>query len=477
MTGSIPGLWPATATLVAAALILGGGTSQALWSDALLQIAGLGILLLVAASVARGGAGDTSQSTGTRLTVGLLIGVLAIAAYELMPLPPAAWTMLPGRAGIVEAYRAAGIDLPWQPISLRPAATWWSLVSLIPAIAIFAGVVRLDRGSRRLLTLIIIAMGLISVFVGLAQLMQGSASPLRFFPTTNVDSSVGFFANRNHYAALLTSLIPFVIAWIVEFLADRGPGRILGLAAFLGVYVILVLGLGMALSRAGIVLAVVATFASLLMFLQMEAGTVKRSLTIMGAAILIGAVLITQFALFGLLGRFSADPLADSRVGFAATTVAAAADFAPVGSGLGTFVPIYKSYETPDTLRPTYVYHAHNDWLEIWLELGWTAVVVVLAFLVWFVSAVTKAWRPATKSQSLLDRCLPQAASITVVLLLLHSVVDYPLRTTALSMVLALSCALMVPPPRSARATAPVKVPGEGAHRGRRRRRPVAASA
>ena len=93
--------------------------------------------------------------------------------------------------------------------------------------------------------------------------MQGPTSPLRFYPITNPGNSVGFFANRNHYAALLYSVIPFTTAWIVGLLLGHKIDRIFGLAVAILVYAALVLGLGMALSRAGIFLAVVAALASL----------------------------------------------------------------------------------------------------------------------------------------------------------------------------------------------------------------------
>ena len=74
------------------------------------------------------------------------------------------------------------------------------------------------------------------------------------------------------------------------------------------------------------------------------------------------------------------------------------------------------------------------------------AVIVVLAFLAWFFPAAVKAWR-APAGRDVLDRCLPQAATISIVLLLLHSFVDYPLRTTALSSLFAFACAHCEPGP------------------------------
>jgi O-antigen ligase len=440
-------LLPSTAFVVAAAIVMGGGTREALWSDAVVQLLALALFALTIPLMFR----ENANGSG-RLVIAIIGIAAAIGAYELVPLPPSIWTRLPGRETIAAGFTASGIDLPWLPVSLSPGQTWRSLLAVIPAIAVFAAVAQLGFRARRSLSLLLIALGLVSVLLGLAQLMQGPLSSLRFFPVTNAYSSVGFFANRNHYAALLYCLIPFVTAWVVEFLADRGPGRLLGVVVFLGVYVILLLGLGMALSRAGIALAVIATAASLLLFRGLEPGTVKRSLSVMGAAFLIALLLIVQYALFDLATRFSTDTLNDSRLDIARTTLTASTAFAPFGSGLGTFEPVYKMFETVDAVGRTYVNHAHDDWLELWLELGWVVIIPIVAFLTWFVRAAVRAWREPSQSQNLLDRALPPAATIVVTLLMMHSVVDYPLRTTAMSTVLAVACALLVPPHRASRA-------------------------
>ena len=52
--------------------------------------------------------------------------------------------------------------------------------------------------------------------MGLLQIAQGQQSDLRFFEITNPEDAVGFFANRNHFAALLYCLIPFVVAWTLD---------------------------------------------------------------------------------------------------------------------------------------------------------------------------------------------------------------------------------------------------------------------
>jgi hypothetical protein len=88
------------------------------------------------------------------------------------------------------------------------------------------------------------------------------------------------------------------------------------------------------------------------------------------------------------------------------------------------------------------VNHAHNDYLELLLEIGFAAVVAVAAVLYW---VGAKAWRSWTERHEP-NAPLARAGSLIGLMLLLHSLVDYPLRTLALSCLFALSCALMIPP-------------------------------
>ena len=70
-------------------------------------------------------------------------------------------------------------------MSVSPQATWLSLLSLIPPLSIFLAVLLLGYRERHQLSLIILALGLISVFLGLTQVAQGPDSSLRFFEYTN----------------------------------------------------------------------------------------------------------------------------------------------------------------------------------------------------------------------------------------------------------------------------------------------------
>jgi len=329
-----------------------------------------------------------------------------------------------------------------MPISLDPAATARAWFTLIPATAVFVATMQLDFAARRSLSLLIIAFGMVSVVLGFAQLMQGPNSGLRLYPITNIEDSVGFFANRNHYAALLVALIPATVAWLISAMQSRSDLRVLSITMWAIAFVSLLLGLGMARSRAGVALAVVAIFLSLAIATRRHSHTGRRGFFVVGVASVVGCLLVVYYAFSRLLGRFDTDLLADFRLTIAEVTIGAAWTYQPIGSGFGTFESVYRMFEPREALMEVYVNHAHNDWLEVFLEGGIPAVLIVIAFLVWFAIRSMKVWRASVAEQAI-DSLLARSATITIVILLLFSMVADPLSTTSLSVLLAWSAALL----------------------------------
>jgi hypothetical protein len=119
----------------------------------------------------------------------------------------------------------------------------------------------------------------------------------------------------------------------------------------------------------------------------------------------------------------------------------------PFGSGFGTFAPIYEKFEPRTSLGNRYVNHAHNDWLELWLTGGAPAIMLAVGFLAWLAASAFRLWSRDQPEAPVLDLVLAQAAPIVIVLLLLHSALDYPLRTAALSVLFATACAYLIPQP------------------------------
>ena len=373
----------------------------------------------------------------------LLAAVIALPVLQLIPLPPAVWSALPGRGKIAEGYQIAGMSAPWLPISLDPSATWRSLLSLIPGAAIFLAAVSLDQWQRRILIMLVLGVAALAVPLGFFQIM--GADELYFYAITNTGMAVSFFANGNHNATFLTCAIPFAAAAVIG-LFSRRERNTMALALLIALLVLLVVGVAIVGSRAGLGLAFAAGVLCVAMVYRSEARANRRMLFVALAGFAVATVIAAQFVFAGwekrdVQGR---DLLTDLRWEIAGVTFSAVKDVLPLGSGLGTFQAVYEMASPRTQVFDRYVNHAHDDWLELTLEGGLPALVLVAGFLAWFAFAGLRAWRDPRAHG--LDPNFARAGSIAAVLPLLHSTVDYPMRSIAIMVVFALSCALLLPP-------------------------------
>lgn len=442
-------LMTATTVVLLFALILGGGTRQGLMSDAIVQLASLPLLGIALLQLRL-----NPPTAEARWPLVILGALLVVPIVQIIPLPPAVWTHIPGRQIFAANYGVAGLPLPWLPISLDSGSTIRSGLTLLPGAAIFLAMLSLEPRDRRTLTLVLIGFGLASFLLGLAQLFQGPTSELRFHAITNPNQAVGFFANRNHFASLLYCMIPFTAAWAAALFQDQRRDKTLGLILCLGVYACVILGLGLTKSRSGLLLTLVGGAASfLIVWLGLERGKLRtRALWAVSIATVIGVLAIMQFALLGLLTSVEETVTGDRRFTIYATTARAALDFLPFGSGLGTFQRIYMMYETPAIMFGQFINRAHNDWLEGLLETGVLGGLLALGFLAWYGAISRRVWSRRVRAGLAIDAALSRGAWVVIGLLLLHSLTDYPLRTTAQMAVFSLSLGLLI---RSSRGAAP----------------------
>lgn len=86
---------------------------------------------------------------------------------------------------------------------------------------------------------------------------------------------------------------------------------------------------------------------------------------------------------------------------------------------------------------PDFVNHAHNDYLELALELGLAGIVLMALFLAWWGIAAARAWT------SPLTTAFGRAATIASAIIFAHSLVDYPLRTASIAAIFGVAIALI----------------------------------
>lgn len=422
----------ATAVLLAFAFLLGGASRQHELRLAVLELVALPVLVLALLALLRRNIASTHP-----LALAVLAAIAALPLLQLIPLPPGVWTALPGRSEPALALELAGMPPGWTPLSLVPERTWRSFLALLPPLATFLAVLALPGDMHRKLVLGVLGATVVAVILGAAQLASGDD---RLYPwrTTEAGSLVGFFANRNHLATLCLVSIPFAVVLGAAGLRRNSKAPQLWYAAlFVG---LIVVALGVIRSRAGIIMVWPVLGASLLAA-WVAAGRGRPSPTLLGIAGAASAAMIAVgvFALDPVLARFDTGGSTEGRFENWPIVAEAASAYLPVGSGIGSFDAVYRSVEPLERLDPTYFNQAHNEYLEAWLETGWFGIAIIVAFMVWYGRRSWAAWRSRPSSA----RDLQRAASIAIGLVLLHSIVDYPLRTETLAVIFALCCALL----------------------------------
>lgn len=421
--------------------VLAGGSSQVMWTNLAIQV--VGVLVLAWAAIS--GKGDAEGRSALTLNL-LLVAGMVVILLQLIPLPAAAWSALPGREGIAQGYALLGYPLPALPVSEAPYATVLTFCAAIPAISMLVAVERLRPSPRALAAAILLGL-VLGTMLGALQVAGGPLSPAYLYKNTN-PGAVGFFANRNHMGTLLLIGIPMAAALVASTKTKAGSSASKYVMA---AAMIAVVALGIVLNRSfaayGLVIPVALASAALL-----PAAVNWRKF----------AVPLAIVALVGSIAVLVATPISTEkdpeiassitgRTEIWSTTIEAAAANMPFGTGLGTFPLAYRLHENPDDVTRYFVNHAHNDYLELVLELGIAGAILIVLFLAWWVVTAIRIWT------SPLSTPFARAATIASATILVHSVVDFPLRTGAISAIFAVCVGLMAQHLR----TGAVAKPGE----------------
>lgn len=425
---------PALAPAYLFACLILGGSAQGIWANMVLQLAGVAIIGWAAAARA-----DDPLTSPAKQLLLLAIVAIVVVALQMVPLSPTVWSKLGPRGEFVQGYHALGIALPSLPLSLTPSQTLDSLLGIIPPLALFCAIVRLRAYRPAWLALALLAGTVAGILIGTLQVASGNPmlSPWYLYEETNFGVAVGFFANANHMATLLVITVPFLAAIVASARRANVQRYSAVLALVVGAGLVVMVGLALNGSLAGYGLTLPVLAASALIVLP-PSNRIRLWVVGIAALLLVGAVFGLQATSIGS-SKFGTDATTSvqSREDILRTTTQAMRDFLPLGSGLGSFRQVYHLYERPQQVTNTYVIHAHNDYAELALETGVAGIILILLFLAWWAFAVWRVWRTAEAAP------FARAASIASAAMLIHSLVDFPLRTAAISTCFAMCLALL----------------------------------
>ena len=418
------------------ACIVMGGSAQGIFSNLALQL--VGIAILAWAFLTRT---PLKESRPARRLGWLAAAAVGIVIVQFVPLPPAIWRNLPGRDVVVDGFALLGQPLPWMPLSLAPASTIATAMAMLPPLAMLALILRLGAYRDSWLLIALLIATFISVGLGVMQIQSGGNGPY-LYRQANLGTASGLFANANHMATLLLVSVPFLIAlgarrWRQS---PRSNDRLLTATLTGGAAVVVLLGIVLNQSLALLVIGAPVVGAAALQLIPPGRVRLGRLAVMLGLLFVAGAAILAAMVSSGM--GVSNQTSVTMRGEIWQHSGEAIRDFGVAGSGVGTFTGVYRLYEDPATIERTYINHAHNDYLELALEGGIPAIILMLAFLAWWGARAFAIWRSPNGAE------IGRAACIASAAILLHSLVDYPLRTAAIATIFAMALALMADPAR-----------------------------
>lgn len=351
-----------------------------------------GWAMLLAAALPRGAAGSLRDAGPAALLAALLLVAASAFAAPL-------WT-----------------GLPWT-LAL-PALGMIAAAMLVVAIA--AALQRAGQGEEAFAAFCIglLIAGLASTLIGLVQVyLPAWADGTWIAASANGDRAVGNLRQPNHLSSLLLWAM-IATLWLGE--SGRLPRR-LGTALLL----LLLAGVVLTASRTGMVGAVLLAIWGIADRRLSRAARVQLWLAPVAYVLfyeLFAAIAHQQNAVFGGEVQLSKSDPSSSRFGVWSNTLSLIAAHPWAGVGFGEFNFAWSLNVFPG--RPIAFFdHTHNLPLHLAVELGLPLATLVTALLLF---ALWRGWRAAL-SGAPQDMAARRAALVMVVMISLHSLLEYPL--------------------------------------------------
>lgn len=332
---------------------------------------------------------------------------------------PTADALIPHSRLSIPQPQSSTFGAQWRPLSIAPALTYTDLVKFLAYTALFHLVFLYpvspspkrdeqvtEERFLRIVLLTVLVSGLLVACIGLIQWCTWNGKILWFFVPYDWGAphigeylrASGPFVNPDHFANYLTLVFPVTLVGILSprsFVSQRFSKAFRLLCGL--VTCVLLMGILLSLSRSAWTGTIIGT--GILLWGILSLSEEKRSsllrMSRKTAARLsaLGVVLLLALALFfvGPLGRSLVDVRLeetvlqdaglDGRMSLWKDSLGMIRDFPLSGVGLGVWPELFPRYQSPPW-SPTFYREAHNDYLELLAETGFTGF-FLLAWFFW----------------------------------------------------------------------------------------------
>jgi len=372
--------------------------------------------------------------------------LFAVAAYGLIQVIPM------GAVG-----PTAGVDNIPRTLSLDPFATQVNALHFL-ALAMFLSFVCLSIDSANRLRKLAIFLTVFGAIYAFYAILQSVLSPTRIYGLLERQGPFGSFVSRNNFAGWMEMAVAIPLGMLFSGSVSQDKRLIyLTAAVLMGVSIVL------SGSRGGLIALVIqVAFLVFITYSQRGRHSSKLLKITLGAGILVAIILGTAFvggenALTRIQDDQTVAEGVVTRPQIWNVTLKMIADNLPFGVGLGAYGVAYTRYDEASGFER--VEQAHNDYLQVVSDGGIVGAALGIAFLV----LIFKLGWKASQVSNLERRGIASGAFAGIFGVLLHSLFDFVLHTTAIALLFLTLIGMLV----AARS----KFPDDASEGERRRRR------
>ena len=397
-----------------------------------------------------------SESVTRAKPAWIVLGIwLALETLYVVPLPREVVAALsPASERMQALVEAIGIRRQAWTLSLEPHASRVSLLKTLAYVSIFfLTLALLNRRSRVVMfgrTLVYAAVAL-SVY---AVLMHLGNVTLDYFGTkiSHGSSASGPYVTRDHFAGYLELVLAIGIGLLIADLSDRTPDSWKKLARMTIEWIlspkmvlrlalcVLVIALTTTHSRSGNAAFFSALVVAGVAGIALSRYATRNTVILLASLIAIDLFIVgSWFGVEKLAQRYEQTTVEElqQREAPAAYSLNLIRDFAPFGSGPGSFYVVFPRYRAESIYN--FYDHAHNDYAEFASESGPLGLAILGAFVALSLGAALLAqWR----RRDPLMRGIAFACVMGTTSLLIHSWTDFNLQLPANAVLFMVTLAL-----------------------------------